>query len=91
MVQIAAASHFWAAVQDCLVTFHQFEPREAAEKVTSLWRRLPSAANGSDFSEMIYHAEPWQIACNLAGNDLPVAEHQEAYQAVLQRSELAVG
>ena len=63
MVQIAAASHFWAAVQDCLVTFHQFEPREAAEKVTSLWRRLPSAANGSDFSEMIYHAEPWQIAC----------------------------
>ena len=40
---------------------------------------------------MIYHAEPCQIACNLAGNDLPVAEYQEAYQAILQRSELAVG
>ncbi len=37
------APHFWAAVEDCLVTFHELKPFEAAQKVTSLWRRLPIA------------------------------------------------
>ncbi len=90
MTTAAVAPHFWAAVEDCLVTFHALKPCEAAEKVTSLWRRLPIALDDSNsaFSDMIYHAEPWQIACNLANHDLPVAEHQPAYQALLLRNGL---
>lgn len=90
MVPAAVAPHFWAAVEDCLVTFHHLQPCEAAEKVTSLWRRLPTSLDGSNpaFSEMIYHAEPWQIACNLANQDLPIAGHQEAYRALLIRNGL---
>jgi hypothetical protein len=37
---------------------------------------------------MIYHAEPWQIACNLADNDLPIADHQPEYQTLLERNGL---
>ena len=90
MVTAAVAPHFWAAVEDCLVTFHQLKRCEAAEKVTSLWRRLPTALDDSNpaFSDMIYHAEPWQIACNLADHDLPIAGHQRAYRALLIRNGL---
>lgn len=90
MVSAAVAPHFWAAVEDCLVTFHQLKRCDAADKVTSLWRRLPAALDDSNpaFSDMIYHAEPWQIACNLAGSDLPVAGHQPEYQALLLRNGL---
>jgi hypothetical protein len=90
MTTAAVAPHFWAAVEDCLVTFHQLKPCEAAEKVTNLWRRLPTALDDSNpaFSDMIYHAEPWQIACNLANQDLPIAEYQPAYQALLERNGL---
>jgi hypothetical protein len=85
-----AAPHFWSAVEDCLVTFHQLDRPEAAEMVTSLWLRLPTAQDGAypGFEDMIYHAEPWQIACNLANSDLLIAGYQEAYQALLMRNGL---
>jgi hypothetical protein len=52
--------HFWAAVEDCLVTFHAMQRTEAAAKVTDLWHRLPFALDGAnrDYEDMIYHAEP---------------------------------
>jgi hypothetical protein len=89
----AVAPHFWAAVEDCLVTFRKVRPCEAAEIVSSLWRRLPTALDASTpaFADMIYHAEPWQIACNLANHDLPIVEHKPAYQALLLRNGLIAG
>jgi len=91
MVSAAIAPHFWAAVEDCLVTFHRVQRCEAAEKVTNLWRRLPTAMSDADpaLGDMIYHAEPWQVACNLADDDLPIAQHQSAYQALLSRNGLS--
>jgi hypothetical protein len=90
-MQIAElAPHFWAAVEDCLVTFHGLTPREAAERVTGFRRRLPTRLDNLEptFSDMIYHAEPWQIACNLAEQDLPIADHEPAYREILKRSGL---
>jgi hypothetical protein len=93
MVQASTASHFWAAVEDCLVNFHRLERGAAAEKVTTLWRQLPKGPNGKcdepSFEDMIYHAEPWYIACNLAGEDLPLTEYESRYQDVLRQNELA--
>ena len=85
MVAATSAAHFWAAVEDCLVTFHQFRRCEAADKVTSLWRRLPAAVEDSNpaFSDMIYHAEPWQIACNLADREMAIGQRKKQYQALL--------
>jgi hypothetical protein len=90
-VTATSAMHFWAAVEDCLATFHAMQRTEAAEKVTSLWQHPAFALNGvnRDYEDMIYHAEPWQIACNLACNDLNVTGHQAAYQALLLRHELS--
>jgi hypothetical protein len=93
MVQASAAAHFWSAVEDCLVHFHQFERDKAAERVTALWRQLPrgpeAKCNEPSFDDMIYHAEPWQIACNLTGRDLPLDRYQSEYREVLRRNQLA--
>ena len=93
MVQASTASHFWSAVEDCLVHFHRFERDKAAERVTAVWRELPTGPEANcreaSFADMIYHAEPWYIACNLAGEDLPVSPHQSEYSDVLRQNQLA--
>ena len=90
MVDGAVAPHFWAAVEDCLVHFHKWKPCEAAETVTTLWRRLPTAVDGdAAFANMIYHAEPWKIACNLANAELAITGHQQEYRNLLKRNGLS--
>jgi len=93
MVQASTASHFWAAVEDCLVCFHHFRRDKAAEKVTTLWRQLPmgpeAKCNEPTFQDMIYHAEPWYIACNLAGQELPIKQFKVQYDEVLRQNQLA--
>ncbi|HEY3454496.1 MAG TPA: hypothetical protein VGK64_07815 [Bryobacteraceae bacterium] len=93
MVQASTASHFWATVEDCLVNFHHFERDKAAERVTTLWRQLPKGPEAKcdepSFEDMIYHAEPWYIACNLAENDLPLTQYQSEYRNILRQNQLA--
>jgi hypothetical protein len=78
---------FWGAVEDCLVLFHGFTADDAFVAVNGLKERLRSEA-WLDASEptaetMIYHAEPWYLACDLAKRDLDVTEHLALYQSVL--------
>ncbi len=90
---------FWAAVEDCLVQFHRFSRSMAAEKVTDFRRRLenismPSTDEGGGepdpaLADMIYHAEPWYLACNLAGEDIPLEPNRNTYQEILVKNQLA--
>jgi hypothetical protein len=90
MVQAGAATSFWAAVEDCLVQFHNMERDTAAQKVTGLWRRLPKdSSSEASLDDMIYHAEPWYLACNLAGRELVLSQYQSAYEVVLRQNGLS--
>ena len=93
MVSANTAGHFWAAVEDCLVQFHDMERGQAATKVTELWRRLPAGpeprCGEPPLDEMIYHAEPWYVACNLAGEEPALKAYQAAYTGILKRNGLA--
>ena len=91
MVEARMAVRFWAAVQDCLVTFHHQPPAQAAQAVVDLWRRLHGAEEQPHLADMIYHAEPWSIACNLAEQpDLSLATDQTAaYRKILEKNGLA--
>jgi len=75
-------------------------PNKAQEMVTDLKKRLESLAApspaGNDgtesqlsFNDMIYHAEPWDIACNLANNPIRVGPNSSAYDRILQQNQLA--
>jgi hypothetical protein len=91
MVDSRLAASFWSAVKDCLVTFHQFAPGDAAEKVSQFWLSLSSApppARETGFEDMVYHSEPWYIACNLAESDLPLLPNLQAYHEILSRNGL---
>jgi hypothetical protein len=95
MVQAGIASSFWAAVTDCLVTFHHYERKAANEEVTGFWCRLKLRKDHSaeckepSLDDMIYHSEPWYIACNLAQEELSLTQHQEAYESILRANQLA--
>jgi hypothetical protein len=91
VVPIAFASNFWATVEQCLIIFHNLDHIKAAEKVTSLWRRLPHSAGREDgepsFDDMIYHGEPWYIACDLAGREIALEQYRPAYESLLRQIE----
>jgi hypothetical protein len=92
MVDSRLAASFWSAVKDCLITFHHFPPGDAAEKVDEFamaLSRAPLPATEGDFVDMVYHSEPWHIACNLAQSDLPLLENSQAYQEILSRNGLS--
>jgi hypothetical protein len=91
MVDAALVVGFWKAVEDCLVEFHDVTRGGASESVGQLIDRLrgvSEASNDRSFSGMIYHEEPWYIACNLSGNELALAQHWSEYQTVLARNGL---
>jgi hypothetical protein len=75
---------FWAAVRECLIHFHRVPPSEAAGKVSSLRQRLAEAPAGS-LSDMIYHAEPFDVACDLAGEPLDRTKFAGEYEEILDR------
>jgi hypothetical protein len=85
---------------DCLVEFHRVSPDTAQQMVSDLKERLASLAvpapSGDDggrgqlsYDDMIYHAEPWDIACNLANNPIRVERNSAAYDRILQQNQLA--
>jgi len=100
MVGATQAAEFWAAVEDCLVKFHGISRGDAARRVTDFWRRLANLSQSSSderdsqqipyqFDDMIYHAQPWYIACNLAEKEIPIEPNQIAYEEILRQNHLA--
>lgn len=61
------AAEFWVAVAECLVRFHRFEPNSATQATQTFWDRLRDTPQPETFRDIVYHDEPWSIACNLAG------------------------
>jgi hypothetical protein len=95
MAKARLVAGFWAAVEDCLVQIHQIPRPEAALKITGLLRRLANISStisekaGPTFDDMIYHEEPWYIACNLANSEKPLEQHRAAYEQILKANQLA--
>src|SRR5437660_12652135 len=93
-------NRFWSAVRDCLVQFHNIQPEKAADSVMELRSRvseldIPASSgdqNGqameqaSGLRDMICHAEPWSIACNVTGKELSLDDSKwHRYQQILGR------
>jgi hypothetical protein len=85
-------SAFWITVEDCLISFHKHSRQTAAEQVDGYRRRLLQSANsiGQDqwMEDLIYHSEPWQLACDLANNNLDRDYYRAEYAQILTRNGL---
>ncbi len=68
---------FWHVVRQCIRKFHAQSATSALMSVT----RLRKKVNGMpvDQMELFYHAEPFDVACNMANSALDVKDHLEAY------------
>jgi hypothetical protein len=94
MVDASLSVGFWQTVKDCLVEFHQMPRAAADDRVRDLLRKLSAAAETAEPStcrDMIYHEEPWYIACNLAGASMPLEPFWMHYREIVARNGLAAG
>jgi hypothetical protein len=81
---------FWAIVTDCLERFHDFTPSAAMAESRALRAAIesPTLADapppGYD-GDLIFHGEPFYVACDIAGRELRLDEHRTEYQVLLLR------
>lgn len=79
-VQVREA--FWRTVEECLVEFHQLSHAEAFRRVQDLRGRLDQPPLGLS-GDLIYHDEPFDVACRIAGRTLDLASHRARYDSIL--------
>lgn len=81
---------FWAAVLDCLTSIHRLPRPEAEGRVARFKARLtdvsPELQKGVE--QFVYHDEPFDLACELAENAIPLEKFLEQYNTILRRHEL---
>ena len=86
-------SIYWDVVVECLVKFHHFDQEKAHRKVTELRKGLLEAPEylRKDVSNLVYHQEAFYLACDLAENEINLAEYKQEYGQMLARSGLSEG
>ena len=67
---------FWAIVRDCLTEVFGFEVSEAIKEIGLLRKRIESPPQGIS-GEMIYHDEPFYVACDIAGHHDPSSKNEK--------------
>jgi hypothetical protein len=69
--------HFWSVVRQCIRTFHA----DGASRTLAEATRLRNKVNEMPLEQMelFYHAEPFDVACNLADNAIDVKDHLDEY------------
>lgn len=82
MVDTRARGAFWDVVEDCLVTFHHFSSEAARRHSGQARQRIDALGTSGD---LFYHSEPFHVASDIAGNELAIAPHEEAYDVILKR------
>jgi hypothetical protein len=75
---------FWKVVLDCLIELHGLSAFDATQRSRDLRNRIETAPAGMS-AETFYHAEPFDVSCDLAGNQLDIAHHRTVYDAILQK------
>lgn len=75
---------YWDTVADTLVTLHGMAQRDAFTKVRALRRRIAARSDGSG-RDIVYHAEPFDVACRLAGRELPWEAAAAVYADIVRR------
>ncbi|HEX2205556.1 MAG TPA: hypothetical protein VHG91_19750 [Longimicrobium sp.] len=69
MISFQHSEAFWRVVEDCLVEFHRYPVRTAVQAAGALRTRLQAAPPGLS-GDLVYHAEPFDVACDIAGKEV---------------------
>ena len=86
MINVETSLTFWDIVAECLVDFHGLDETAARKKTKELRHRLRKSDRPSEKifpSEIIYHDEPFHIACALVDKELDLIQHHEKYKIIM--------
>lgn len=79
-----ARNEFWKIVQECLIELHNLTQFDALQRSQDLRTKIEAPPPGLS-SELFYHAEPFQVACDLAASQLDLTQYRAPYDAILSR------
>ena len=75
-----AQDEFWEIVQDCLLEFHHFDKLTTQIKVSQFRKSLESLSASQ--LELLYHSEPFEVACDIAHQSLDMNTHLDRYLSI---------
>ncbi len=84
MVAKASKDAFWAALIECLIEFHHIARNDAMAQVKTLRVALTGPSGRRD--TMIYHEEPFTVACRIAREPLEIEQVRPRYEKLLVRT-----
>jgi hypothetical protein len=79
----------WAgAVLACLVEFHEFSRNDAEQALEKLVKHLAAAPSpiGRRAINLVTHAEPFDIACDISKRKLDLAKLRQQYESILYQA-----
>lgn len=76
---------FWQVVEDCLRKFHQRTEPNARQLTEGLRGRIENAPPEILMPDIIYHAAPFDVACDLADSQLELESYQSEYNLILEQ------
>ncbi len=79
---------YWLVVRECLVTFHD-QKRPVAHSRVKFYRARIDSGEPQIASDIFYHNEPFDIACDIAGTYLSMNEERFAkYERILEGKQI---
>lgn len=84
MIDPKVKDRFWDVVEDCLVEIHRFSKHDAHKKSLDLRARIESPPSGMA-SDIFYHTEPFDVACDIAGSQLDLSQYRPQYNPIASR------
>ena len=77
VIPVDAQQDYWRVVRSCLRVFHPKQSAKALKKAVRLRKTVENLPIRE--MELFFHAEPFDVACDLAGRQLKVAQHLTRY------------
>ena len=84
MIDRRAKDSFWAVVSDCLVEVDGL-PRAKAETRSNELRKRVERPSRDDSADIFYHAEPFDVAQDIAGEERDHSKYRTQYEEILAR------
>jgi hypothetical protein len=85
MIDSQAKDAFWHVVEECLIEIHGLSQPDAHGRSMALRARIESPPSGMS-SDIFYHAEPFDVACDIVGSQLDLAQYRPQYEPILSRN-----
>jgi len=77
-MQEKSEQSYWATVKDCLRELHSFTPTKANNQIREYRKQIEALS----IESAIYHDEPYEVACDIAGVSSENRADWERYQII---------